>query len=178
MVSQRRFIIEPLDERHDRTTFSSGSLALDRYFIQQAGQEQRRGVAVIYVARDSTQDGAIAGFYSLSATSVLATSLPRDIAKKLPRYPNLPAVLLGRLARDERWRGQQVGPRLVVDAFDRVVVIASQIGALFMIVDAKDETAQRFYERFGFQRFPDVPSSLFLSIAVIRAMQERFNDRS
>lgn len=151
---------------------------MDRYFLQQAGQEHRRGVAAVYVALDTTRENAIVGFYTLSATAVAISTLPSDLTRKLPRYPVLPAVLIGRLARDERWHGQRVGFRLMADAFDRVMVVSTQIGALFTVVDAKDDTARRFYERFGFQRFPDSDNTLYLPLTTIREMQKRFPRRA
>lgn len=176
MVNTPRFVIELLNDGHDRTTFSCGSAALDRYFRQQAGQEQRRGVATVYVAVDTTRENTIVGFYTLSATAVATTTLPSDITKRLPRYPVLPAVLLGRLARDERWHGQKIGPRLMSDAFDRIMAISAQIGAVFMVVEAKDDAAREFYERFAFRLFPNSEDKLYLPLATIRELQKRFEN--
>ncbi len=97
-----------------------------------------------------------------------ATALPADVAGRLPRYPTLPAILLGRLARDRRWRGQGVGELLLADALQRSLGISEQLGALFVIVDAKDDAARAFYERFGFRPFPDRPRGLFLPLTTLR----------
>ena len=178
MVDAPRFITEALRDEHDRAAFSSGSAALDRYFRQQAGQGHRWGITAVYVALDTTGENTIIGFYTLSATAVATATLPSDLTRKLPRYPALPAVLIGRLARDERWRGQRVGFRLMVDAFDRVIAASTQIGALFTVVEAKDDAARRFYERCGFQLFPNSDNTLYLSLATIREMQKRFPNRA
>ncbi|HEY8598895.1 MAG TPA: GNAT family N-acetyltransferase [Thermomicrobiales bacterium] len=178
MVDTPRFVLELLNDNHDRTAFSCGSERLDRYFRQQAGQEQRRGVATIYVALDTTHENAVVGFYTLSATAVKASTLPPDAIRKLPRYPMLPAVLLGRLARDERWRSQRIGSLLMVDAFDRIMAISAQLGAVFMVVKAKDDAARDFYERFAFQLFPNADDTLYLPLATIREMQRRFENRT
>lgn len=172
-MSASRFIVEPLNDTHERASFSSGSVAPDRYFRQQAGQEQRRGVATVFVLREMREGGAIVGFYTLSATAVAAATLPPDLLKKLPRYPVLPAILIGRLARHERWRGQGVGEDLLSSALRRSVAISTELGALFVVVDAKDVAARRFYESFGFRPFLDGLSSdgtarLFLPLASVR----------
>lgn len=167
-MSDPRFAVERLDEAHDRTAFTCGSAALDRYFRQQAGQEHRRGVTSVFVMRDGQRDGAIAGFYTLSATAIATATLPPDVSKKLPRYPALPAILLGRLARDERWRGQGIGEGLLSSALRRSIAISEQLGAIFVVVDAKDSAARIFYEGFKFQSFIDAENKLFISLENVR----------
>ena len=90
------FRIEPLNDEHDRTGFMSGSAALDRYFQTQASQDVRRRIATCFVAV-SYDSGQIAGYYTLSATSVALDTLSPQLTKKLPRYPVVPAALIGRL---------------------------------------------------------------------------------
>lgn len=90
--------IEPLGPGHDRSAFSCGVPALDRYLREQAGQDARRRVAAPFVA--SNDRVRVLGFYTLSATSIELTEVPAALADKLPRYPRLTAALLGRLATD------------------------------------------------------------------------------
>jgi GNAT superfamily N-acetyltransferase len=161
-----RYGFAPLGELN-RSAFSCGDEQLDRYLKERAGQDQRRGVASCFVLLDQI-DGTIVGYYTLSAFGVVTTDLPASMTKRLPRYPNLPAILLGRLAVDTRYQGQGFGRRLLVDALRRALAVTSQVGAVVMMVDAKDETAARFYEAFGFTRFRDSPRRLFLPIAAIR----------
>ncbi len=89
--------IEPLAPHHDRAAFSCGEQTLDAYIQRQAGQDMRRDLAACYVlcAQGSSE---IIGYYTLSATSVELTELPRDLAKTSGRHQLVPAVLLGRLA--------------------------------------------------------------------------------
>jgi hypothetical protein len=107
--------IEPLGTDHDRPSFSCGVEPLDRYFHHQVGQDVRRGLASCFVAVHLL-DTAICGYYTLSATSVSLGDLPPALAKKFPHYPRIPATLLGRLAVDHRFRGRQLGRRLLYDA--------------------------------------------------------------
>jgi GNAT superfamily N-acetyltransferase len=158
--------VEPLGARHDRSGFSSGVVALDRYFRTQAGQDARKHVAAPFVL--VLPDGGIAGYYTLSASAVPAPELPPDIVRKLPRYPLIPATLLGRLAVDHRHRGRGYGRFLLADALYRAV--SSEIASFAVVVDAKDEAARRFYERESFLAFPDQPMKLFRPMADIAAL--------
>ena len=145
--------IQPLSAEHDRSAFSCGMPALDRYLQEQAGQDARRRVAAPFVA---TTDGVkVLGFYTLSATSIQLTEVPAALAKKLPRYPRLPATLLGRLATDLSARGVGLGRVLLVDAITRSV--RSEIASFALVLDAKDEAAASFYERESFIRLPGTP---------------------
>lgn len=158
--------VEPLGSHHVRTEFSSGVEPLDRYFRTQAGQDARKNMAAPFVLVLS--DGTIAGYYTLSATAVPAPELPADTIRKLPRYPLIPATLLGRLAVDQRFRGQGYGRFLLADALFRSV--RSEIASFAVIVDAKDDDARRFYERESFLPFPDQPMKLFRPMADLAAL--------
>jgi len=153
--------VEPLGAQHVRSGFSCGVEALDRYFRTQAGQDARKHVAAPFVLVGA--DGGVVGYYTLSATSVPVDALPREVTRKLPRYPLLPATLLGRLAVDRRCRGQGYGRFLLADALFRSVT--SEIASFAVVVDAKDDDARRFYERESFLVFPDHPLKLFRPMA-------------
>lgn len=109
----------------------------------------------------------VAGYYSLCATSIELTDLPPTLQKKLPRYPLLPAILLGRLAVDTRYPGQRRGELLLLDAVRRALEQSHEIAAMAIVVDAKNEAAARFYERYDVQRFEDDRSRLFIPMATI-----------
>ena len=136
---------------HDRSAFASGSEALDRYLQQQAKQDMRRRVASCFVAVDAA--GAVAGFYTIAASSLVLDLLPAEQAKRLPRYPTVPAVILGRLAVGQAHQGKRLGGALVADALLRAT--RAEIMAYAMIDDAKDDAAVRFYEHLGFMRLGD-----------------------
>jgi GNAT superfamily N-acetyltransferase len=115
-------------------------------------------------------DGAIAGYYALSSTSVRLGELPEQTVRKLPKYPVVPATLLGRLAVDRRQQGKGYGRFLLADALHRAA--QSEIASFAVIVDAKDENARRFYERESFLPFPDQPMKLFRGMADIKKLFE------
>ncbi len=122
-------------------------------------------MASCFVAAE-TQTNAIAGYYTLAATSVPANDLPQDVLKRLPRYPILPAALVGRLAVDQRFHRQGLGGALLADAALRVV--KGDARAFALIVEAKDETAAAFYRLLGFRSFASRPMSLFLPLGTAR----------
>jgi predicted GNAT family N-acyltransferase len=162
------FRIEPLGKGHHRAAFSCGNEALDNYLKTQASQDVLKHVAVCFVL---TPDGkTVAGFYTLSQYSVDLVKLPEDIAKKLPKYPEIPATLLGRLAVGTSFRGQKLGEFLLLDALYRCLQQSSQVASAALVVDAKDEAARRFYEHFDFVALPDTPGRLFLPMRTIEKL--------
>jgi len=161
--------IEPLGKQHDRTGFSCGNDDLDRYLRERATQDQRRGVSAAYVLIEGAT-GAIAGYYTLSATAIEPHGLQPGTFKGLPPYPTVPATLLGRLARDVRYRRSGIGPRLLFDALARSLRVSREIAALGVVVDAIDDDACVFYERYGFVRFLHNEHRLILPMGTIEKL--------
>lgn len=159
-MNRPAYVIERL-AGHDRTQFSCGVAALDGYFSNTVSQDVRRRVATCYVA--VAPGGAIAGFYTLAASSIVLADLPEQQKKKLPRYPSVPVVLMGRLAVDSHFAGTGLGGALLMDALMRCA--DAEVGAYAMLVNAKDESAAKFYRHHGFIPFEHEPLRLFLPIA-------------
>lgn len=157
---QLRF--EALAKRHDRSAFRSGEAVLDDWFHKRTGQDHRRDVARVIVALD---DERIAGFYSLGAFSLGPASLPEQLATKLPRYDAVPAALIGRLARDERYRGEGIGELLLADAINRALSAAKNLAIYAIVVDAKNARVAEIYQAYGFRPFPLDPERLFVTAA-------------
>jgi ribosomal protein S18 acetylase RimI-like enzyme len=165
-MSEPTFRLLALDATHDRSVFNSSSEPLNRYFREQISQDVRRRVAACFVALNA--ENRIAGYYTLASASLRLTDLPSHLAKKLPRYPSVPAVRMGRLAVDEAFKGQGLGGALLADALART--IRSEIAAYALIVDAKDENSAAFYRHHGFIILPESPLTLFLPLATVRAL--------
>jgi predicted GNAT family N-acyltransferase len=163
-VNATPFRVIPLSRIHDRATFNSGSEALDCYFRERVTQDVRRRVTACFVA--ISNDGRVAGYYTLASASVFLGDLPADLSKKLPRYPSVPAVRMGRLAVDQAFKGQGLGGSLLADALIRVV--RSEIAAYALVVDAKDTLAANFYRHHGFLMTATDPLTLFLPLATAR----------
>ena len=163
-MSRAPFLLSPLEATQDRAGFNSDSEPLNRYLREQVTQDIRRRVAACFVALADEQ--RIAGYYTLASASLLLNDLPASTSKKLPRYPTVPAVRMGRLAVDQAFKGQGLGGALLADALDRAA--RSEIAAFALVVDAKDEAAGAFYRHHGFIPLPDSPLTLFLPLATLQ----------
>ena len=159
------FRCDPLAEALDRTGFRCGEEALDRYFRTQATQDIRRRVANCFVVVE-VAIGIVAAYYTLSAASIPLVDLPAAVAKRLPRYPTLPAVRIGRLAVDLRFQRRGLGELMLMNAVHRTLPDAA--AAFAMLVDAKSDGAVAFYRKYGFRAIEGRPRTLFLPIETAR----------
>lgn len=155
------FVIEVLAPGHDRTGFSCGVEALDRYFREQVTQDTKRRVTACYVAVDAAID-RVAGYYTLAAAGIALSDLPEKLKKRLPRYPSVPVARLGRLAVDLLYRGQKLGGALLWDAMTRSS--KSEVAVFALVVDAKDQQAEAFYRHHGFLSVGNLGGQLVLPL--------------
>ncbi|MFN8961102.1 MAG: GNAT family N-acetyltransferase [Betaproteobacteria bacterium] len=155
-----------MGRQHDRTAFHCGADALDRYLKQQARQDADKRVAAPFVAVNPPNTRVL-GYYTLSASVVTLTDLPDELTRKLPRYPQLPVTLLGRLAVDQSARGQRLGEHLLLDALHRSLTHADEIAAMAVVVDAKDENAAAFYRHYEFIPLQAQPRRLYVPMRVV-----------
>jgi GNAT superfamily N-acetyltransferase len=152
---------------HDPTSFDCGNEALNRFIKLYALQGQRAGISQTYIA---ARGSGIAGYHTLVVGHVTHDEAPVRLAKGIPRHP-IPVIILARLAVDQAWRGKGLGAALVTDAMRRVLQAAEIAGVRAMVVHAKDESAQRFYEHLGFEQFPHKPLTLYRLLKDLRAMR-------
>jgi len=163
--------IEPLAGRkHIRSDFSCGKDSLDSYIRKQASQDLKRRVASVFVLIDDPDFNVLA-YYTLSSYTIDITVLDEAFAKHLPRYPLLPATLLGRLAVDNKQKGKRFGELMLVDALRKSLDVSTQIASLAVIAQALDEEALNFYVKYGFQQFKQDPIKLYLPM---RSIEELF----
>ncbi len=151
----------PLDQTSDTANFDCGEKALNEYLQRYASQDIKRGVARVFVAFPAGQLQEVAGFYTLSAASIAAETLPEKLRKKLPRYP-VPVAMLGRLAVSTAAQGQGLGSILLADACKRVVAASETLAVSAIVVDAKSPRAAAFYQHFGFIELPGQPGRWLL----------------
>ena len=162
--------IELLDsKKHERTTFHCGVDSLDDYIKTRASQELKKRVSTPYVLTDLPARQVL-GYYCLSSYSVASAELDESTAKKLPRYPLLPAILLGRLAVDSGYQGKGYGGFLLLDAMKRCLELSTQLAAVAMVVDAIGQGAAIFYKDYGFIEFSDDPMKRYISMAEIQKL--------
>ena len=164
------FAIEPLAKAHKRADFTCGNDRIDSYFRETVSQDVKRKYATCFVAREIATD-RVAGFYTLSSSNVPLNEVPEPLAKKLPRYPTVPAVLIGWLGRHSDYAGQGLGEALLFDAIKTVAT--APIGAHAIFADAIDDKAAAFYPAFGFTPLIRRPRTLYLPVMTALSLLSR-----
>ena len=159
------FVTKALAKHHDRGAFRCGVEELDSYLRQQAGQDIKRRAAAVFVMCPTVEAGKIAGYYTLCSASVKLSVIPESRRKRLARYPDVPAILIGRLARDVGFPG--IGAKLLADAFARSLRVADEIAATVVLVDAKNERARKFYKAFGFETVQNSAKRMYIPLKTV-----------
>ena len=161
----------PLEKKHDRSPFSSGDETLDHYLKHQATQEMRRKVAAVFVLVGD-DDPVVKAYYTLSATTIILSDLPKQLQKKFPKYPSLPATLIGRLAVDQNTQGSGLGKFLLVDALSKAWRHAQNIASMAVVVDAIDINAVNFYQHYHFLKLTGHTNKLYLPMKEIDQLMQ------
>ena len=157
---------EPISERHDVSRFESGAASLDAWLRRKARLNEAKGGARTYVVCEGDR---VIGFYSLAASAVERRRVSSRVGRSMPEP--VPVILLGQLAVDAGYRGRGLGADLLADAAKRALAAADVIGARALVVQALDDEARGFYERFGFRPFSNrEPLMLILRISELRAV--------
>jgi hypothetical protein len=167
-IKSPQSVFEPLDKNiHNRMDFDCGVLVLNHFLQTKASKEMKQNLNTTYVLTtdESGTLKPIFGYYTLSASSLVLSSVPPNAAKHVPPNYQLPTARIGRLARDKNYPG--TGQLLLKDALTRITKTSAAIGIYGVEVDAKDNAAKSFYEKFGFISLIDNQYSLFLPMKTI-----------
>ncbi len=168
--------IERLARHHERSGFSCGKPPLDDFILRLVTQYEKRNLGRTYVAVRQGES-QVRGYYTLASGAIPFQNLPEPAAKKLPKHP-VPVILLARLAVDQSARGQGLGEALLLDALRRSASLADKLGIHAVEVDAIDQQAKSFYEKYGFVPLLDDELHLFLPTATIQDVFERKTGKS
>lgn len=161
-------VVETLARSHERARFDCGCGPLNEYLHSRALQDQRRRVALCHVLVSPGEPARIIGYYTLSSYTIRLGGLPASAIRKLPRYPDVPCALLGRLAVDNDFHGRGLGEFLLIDALHRCLTrVASHLAVYALVAHAKNDAVAAFYRRFDFIPLPDTPLTMFLPMATI-----------
>jgi ribosomal protein S18 acetylase RimI-like enzyme len=160
-----RVLLERLDAHHDVSIFDSGNEVLDGWLRRHAVAAQRMDSARAFVA---TRNGRVIGYFSLTMGSMLRAEAPVKLVRAMPAYP-VGMVLLARLAVDQSQQGRGVGAMLLAEALRKAVAAGEVAAARLIVVDAVDEDAAAFYQRYGFVRTPENPLRLYRRMKDVRA---------
>ena len=148
---------------HKTAQFSCGNATLDDWLRKRALKNQASGASKAFVICDNTQ--SVIGFYAIATGSVERVTAPGGFARGMP--DPIPVIVLGRLAVDQRYQGQNLGGFLLRDAMLRVLNISSQVGIRGLLVHAISEDAKRFYLRYGFVEASFEPMTLMISMKTL-----------
>src|SRR5258708_3013416 len=162
--------VEAISESHDVSRFDCGAhQSLNDWLKRFALANQKNESARTYVVH---RNGAVVGYYSISAGSVAIEESAARIAKGLARHP-IPIILLARLAVDKSEQGSGLGKALLKDALARIAQAADIVGARAVLVHAIDEAARKFYEHFDFEPSPVHELQLMLLMKDLRKALEQ-----
>ena len=163
--------IERLERGHVRDAFSCGKPPLDEFILRLVSQYKKRNLGRTYVAV-RPGDKKVLGYYTLASGAISFQNLPEISAHKLPRHP-VPVIVLARLAVHQSVQGRGWGAGLLIDALQKSLGLAGTLGIHAVEVDAIDQQAKAFYEKYGFVPLLDNAFHLFLPIATIQSAIQR-----
>jgi predicted GNAT family N-acyltransferase len=171
-IQEPKFIFSLLDSSlHDREAFLCGESLLDNYLKRQASQDIKRGISRVHVMTPENDPKIIAGYYTLSSSSIVLTDLPEHLRKGLPSHFPIGVTLLGRLAIDNRFQGQGLGEILFFDALYKTLIVSEQsVASLAVIIDALHNKAKAFYLRYKAIEFADKPLKLVMPMKTIKEL--------
>ena len=159
------YLTVPLEATHKKSEFDCGNELLTSYFKNQANQDVKRLLSRCFVIIDN--DNGVKGYYTISSSSINRDLIPENIKSKMPRsYTDIPVILLGRLARDNKHKGDGIGEMLLLDALKRCYDVSLNLGCMAVIVDPIDEKAKDIYLKYGFILLPD-SNRMFISMATV-----------
>lgn len=160
--------LQLLNKLHVKKEFSCGKPLLDGYIRNQAKQDDLRDLSVCYILSEE-KTNRVMGYFTLSSNTVSRNVLPEELIRKLPpSYIDLPTILLGRLAVDERDKGKGYGEFLLLQALDKAVEISKSLGIIAVVVDPIDQDATNFYSSYDFTLIPS-NGKMFITIETIKS---------
>ncbi len=148
----------PLDAQHDVNLFDCGKPPLNEWLRRHAMKNEGRASRTFVVC----EGNVVVGYYALATGSVESKDAPRALRKNMP--PQIPVLVLGRLAVDSRHHGKGIGPGLLKDALRRALGVAHDVGVRAILVHAIDEQVVSFYTQCGFKAFPEASLTFFLPL--------------
>lgn len=158
-------------------SFDCGVPALNEWLQRYAWQNHNSGGARVYVAIDRDDPSQISGYFCLSAADADYKSASSQVSRGLARHL-IPVVLIGRLAVDQRYRGQNLGRFLVREAFRRIFEVEETIGVRAVMVVAKNDKAAEFYKKVGFESSVDDKALFFITLKDAKKSMEAATAKS
>jgi GNAT superfamily N-acetyltransferase len=155
--------IEPLAGSHDLDAFTCGHPSLDTWLREHAQHATRQGTRTYLLIEDKTD--AVVGYFAIAPHLIERDETPRRIGRGAPQ--RIPAILLAKLALQERLHGQGLGAELLIHALTTIVIAARSAGGRIVVVDAIDDNAASFYAAHDFEPTPNDPHRLVLKLSTV-----------
>lgn len=159
-------LIVPITRVLSKKPFDCGIDELNQYFRLYALTNDKKNVGKTFVAVLKEEPSQPIGYYTLSMVHILFDELPEELKKGLPRYP-VPAMRLGKLAISLNHQKQGLGAFLLKDVLLKAIDFSEKVGLKCLLVDALNDRAKLFYQKFGFLPFPSNSLTLVLPIETI-----------
>jgi GNAT superfamily N-acetyltransferase len=151
-------------------SFKCGHRRLDNYIKKTALNNHVTGISTTWVAYIKSCTGAVEliGFYCISMSEIKVEDFPSIYREGLPKYP-MPAMLIGQFAVQRAYQGQGLGKKLLFDALGRAIRLSEDIGIYAIRLEAIDDRAKNFYQKYGFTEYENNEKSLFLLMSTLLA---------
>jgi GNAT superfamily N-acetyltransferase len=159
---------EPLTSTHVLAGFQCQHASLSDWLLKRALANQSSLASKTFVVTDGER---VVGFYALASGSVALERVPGPIRRNMPAP--VPAIVLARLAVDERHQRRSLGRGLLKDATLRAIVAAETVAARVLLCHAIDEAAKAFYIQNGFVASPVDPLMAMLDLKIARVIAAR-----
>ena len=163
---------EAIGRHHHRSNFDCGVAVLNEYLQRYAPQNHESGGAKTFVAVVPEEPSVILGYYTISPGAIAFARVPATLTRKLGRY-EVPVFRLGRIAVSQSLQGRGLGGDLLLAAGARAIAVAREAGGVALAIDAIDDRAAGWYERFGALRLMDDPLKLVLPLDTLRSALKR-----
>lgn len=182
-------VIVPWTKEHDASQFTSDLTSIKKYIQDQAHRDVLSFISSVFVLTEPNEM-VVRGYYSLSSISIVFNELPKNIQKKLPRYPEASGILLGRLGVDKDYSRKlekdlgfkpRLGELLLANAQIRCLKTCKDVGSALLVVDAEMPTTEEqtngardplpFYAKYGFVPLTANPCRV---IKTMRAIAEEY----
>ncbi|MGJ4734857.1 GNAT family N-acetyltransferase [Leptospira levettii] len=153
LPSYEDFFLKSLDDT-DLSQFQCDD-KLEHYFKNDAKDTEIELIAKTYFLHHKKIKEPLVGF-SISNNAINA-NIDLDMGIQYnARYKAYPAVLIGRFATHDRYKGTGYG-RLVLDLIKNWLITNNKTGCRFIVVDAREDIAD-FYRKSGFEDYPEESS--------------------
>lgn len=147
---------------HELSHFDCGQEILNNWLKNRALSKDKHNFSRTFVSLGNQNQ--VAGFYSLSASSVNRALVGKPLQRNSPS--EIPVILLGRLGVDVSHQDRGLGRSLLRDALLRSLNASDSIGATAVLVHALTESAKAFYTKRGFS--PSATDHFTLTLPITR----------